>query len=72
MRRNTMQLNDYEAHCLQNGTNFTAVRGNGASRTRQDFDTLEAVQEYAKQFNDKRTMVYAVTQFGNSAHICNL
>jgi len=66
-----MTLNEYEKQCLEAGTIFTAVRIISGKRSRKDFDTIEAAQEYAAQFDGKRTMIYAVTKFGNSAHICN-
>lgn len=66
-----MTLNSHEAFCLQTATHFSAVRGVGAKRTRQDFTSLEDAQAYAATFGDKRTMVYAINDMGNNAHIGN-
>ena len=67
-----MDLTNYEQFCLTNGVNFTAVRGFGAKRQRKDFSTFEEAKEYGETFNDKRTMIYAVTDMGQSAHIVNV
>lgn len=65
-------MNQYEIDCLSNAEKFAAVRGSKpASRTRQEFDTLEDAQAYASGFGDRRTMIYAITEMGNNAHICN-
>ena len=64
----------WEQHCLENAKYFTAVRGNKPSlRIKKTFDTLEQATEYAKANfgGDKRTMIYAVTDNGSHAHICN-
>jgi len=66
-----MTLNAHEAFCLNTATSFSAVRGRGANRTREDFKSLEAAQAYATTFGDKRTMVYAVNDMGNNAHVGN-
>lgn len=67
-----MQLNAHEQKCFENATGFTAVRGIGAKRTRRDFELFADVEAYANQFGDKRTMVYAITEIGHNAHICNI
>tara|TARA_B100000530_G_C15885801_1_gene459341 strand:- start:320 stop:523 length:204 start_codon:yes stop_codon:yes gene_type:complete len=66
-----MQLNDYEQQCFDNAVSFTAVRGLGRNRVRKDFTTFDDALEYANTHNDKRTMVYAVTVDGMTAHVCN-
>lgn len=67
-----MTLNSHEQKCLENATSFTAVRGMGAKRTRKDFSTFEDAVEYGNQYGDRRTMIYAITKMGSSAHICNI
>ena len=66
-----MKLNEYETKCLDNAETFTAVRGFGARRTREDFASLADAEKYAAGFGDGRTMLYAVTRDGMSAHIAN-
>ena len=66
-----MTLNSHEAFCLKTATHFSAVRGVGVKRTRQDFTSLEDAKTYAATFGDKRTMVYAINGMGNNAHIGN-
>ena len=66
-----MQLNTHEAFCLATATSFSAVRGRGAQRTRKNFASLQDAQAYAATFGDKRTMVYAVNDMGNNAHVGN-
>ena len=63
---------DYEKKIYDERTHFVAVRGKGQNRTRCDFYTLEGCQEYAKGWDDKRTMIYAVNGMGSAAHIINL
>lgn len=67
-----MNLNAYEQNCFDNATSFTAVRGLGSNRTRKDFNSFDDAKSYAQTYNDKRTMVYAVTADGLNAHICNI
>jgi hypothetical protein len=67
----TNKLNDYEAKCLRDAVSFTAVRGRGASRIRADFATYNEALRHAATFGDGRTMVYAVTDAGMTAHITN-
>jgi hypothetical protein len=65
-------MNQYEIDCLNNADFFVAVRGSkSSSRIRQEFSTIECAKEFATKFGDHRTMIYAVTKFGNFAHICN-
>jgi hypothetical protein len=62
----------YEQHVLSQAAHFTAVRGrNPRERTRVQFATIEAAKAYAAGFGDGRTMIYAVTDGGRDAHICN-
>jgi hypothetical protein len=64
--------NPHELFCLSNAAYFTAVRGHRpATRTRIEFPTLDAAKEYGAGFGDRRTMIYAVTEQGNAAHITN-
>jgi hypothetical protein len=68
---NNMTLNTHEQFCFDTAVKFTAVRGMGAKRTRKDFTTFDDAKEYAATFGDKRTMIYAVNDLGNNAHITN-
>ena len=63
--------NPHEEYCFNTATLFSAVRGRGKKRTRQEFLTFKEALKYAEQFNDKKTMVYAINELGNNAHICN-
>lgn len=66
-----MQLTTHEAFCLATATSFSAVRGRGFKRTRQNFSSFDDAKAYAETFGDKRTMIYAVNDMGNNAHIGN-
>ena len=62
----------YEEKCLKAAVKFSAVRGAKISnRIRQEFATLPEAQAYGATFGDKKTMIYAITEQGNNAHICN-
>jgi hypothetical protein len=63
--------NPHETFCLDNASSFTAVRGLGRKRIRTDHPTKDAAMTEAKKYGDGRTMIYAITDLGNSAHICN-
>lgn len=63
--------NPHEEYCFNTATSFSAVRGIARTRTRQDFLTFDDALKYAEQFNDKKTMIYAINDLGNNAHICN-
>jgi hypothetical protein len=66
------ELTGHEAFCLSNADHFVACRGRSAAgRTRATFPTLAEAETYAAAFGDRRTMVYAVTAEGRSAHIKN-
>ena len=65
-------LTSHEQFCLDTADYFTAIRGRTpASRTRKEFATIDEAAEYAAGFGDGKTMIYAITETGNSAHICN-
>ena len=61
----------HEKFCFETATSFTAVRGRGFNRTRKTFSTFDGALEYAATIGDARTMLYAINDMGNSAHICN-
>jgi hypothetical protein len=61
----------HEIFCLDNAASFTAVRGLGARRVRTEHATLESALAEAARHGDGRTMIYAITAAGNSAHIRN-
>ena len=65
-------LTTFEAFCLTNAAHFVAARGRTPStRTRQQFATVPEAQAFAAAIGDGRTMIYAVTSLGHSAHIMN-
>ncbi len=65
-------MTSHEAHCLQNAVSFSAVRGASPfNRTRKDFLTLAEAIKHGANFGDNRTMIYAITDTGSSAHITN-
>lgn len=62
----------HEAECLAKADHFVAVRGRTPKeRTRKECATMADAEGYAKGFGDGRTMIYAVTAAGRSAHIAN-
>ena len=63
--------NPHETFCLENAVSFTAVRGFGRKRVRTDHATRAEAEAEAARYGDGRTMIYAITAAGNSAHICN-
>ena len=67
----TKQPTAHELNCLADAASFTAVRGRGAQRTRTEFASFDDAKAYAADFDDGRTMIYAVTFSGSSAHIMN-
>ena len=72
MRTAMQPLTPHEAFCLTNAAHFVAARGRTpATRTRQQFATLPEAQAYGATIGDGRTMIYAVTTLGHSAHITN-
>ncbi len=65
-------LTNHEEFCLKNATHFVAARGRTpATRTREHFATLPEAQAFGAAIGDGRTMIYAVTILGLSAHITN-
>jgi len=67
-----MKQNPHEIFCLENAVSFTAVRGFGRNRVRTDHTSRAEAEAEAALYADGRTMIYAITAAGNSAHICNL
>jgi len=65
-------LTTHEEFCLKNAAHFVAARGRTPrDRTRQQFATLPEAQAFGAAIGDGRTMIYAVTILGHSAHIIN-
>ena len=65
-------MTGHEASCLAAADHFVAVRGRTpGDRSRETFATLAAAEAFAATFGDRRTMIYAVTVEGRSAHITN-
>lgn len=65
-------LANHEEFCLKNATHFVAARGRTpATRTREQFAPLPEAQAIGAAIGDGRTMIYAVTDLGHSAHITN-
>jgi len=68
----TSALTSHEAFCLAKADHFVACRGRTPlDRSRETFATLALAEAFAATFGDRRTMVYAVTAEGRSAHIKN-
>ena len=65
------ELTSHEEAILAAAVKFTAVRGHGRSRTREEFPTLDAARAAAARHGDGRTMIYAISEAGGSAHIEN-
>lgn len=66
------QPTSHEAFCLAHADHFVAVRGSKpATRIRARFDRIDQAEAFAATFGDRRTMIYAVTAEGRSAHIKN-
>ena len=65
-------LTSHEEFCLKNAAHFVAACGRTPrDRTRRQFRTLPEAQAYGAGIGDGRTMIYAVTALGHSAHITN-
>jgi hypothetical protein len=65
-------MTGFEANCLAAADHFIACRGSKpATRIREAFATLALAEAFAATFGDRRTMIYAVTAEGRSAHIKN-
>ena len=61
----------HEQSCLEHADHFTAVRGRGAGRSVERCDNLWMAEDIARGHGDGRTMIYAITPEGHSAHIKN-
>jgi hypothetical protein len=65
-------IDEFDQHCFDNAAYFTAVRGRSPfDRIKKQFSSYEEAKTFAAQFNDGRTMIYAVTAKGRFGHICN-
>jgi len=65
-------MTPHEEFCFNTAIYFTAVRGRTPSqRIKKQFKSLEDAKAFAAEFGDCRTMIYAVNELGNNAHICN-
>ena len=65
-------LTTHEEFCQKYAAHFVAARARTpAIRTCQQFATLPEAQAYGASIGDARTMIYAVTTLGHSAHITN-
>lgn len=63
----------HEKDCFINAEYFTAIRGSSPfNRKRLEFTTYDEAMAYGAALNDGRTMLYAVTPLGLSAHISNI
>lgn len=74
MTRKTATAEAIEHHsrsAAENAAYFTAVRGMGARRTRVDCSSITEAEEVAASHGDGRTMIYAVSHDGGSAHLKN-
>jgi len=72
MKTATKPLTNHEEFCLKNAAHFVAARGRTpATRTREQFATLPEAPAYGTAPRHRRTMIYAVTPLGHSAHITN-
>ena len=61
-----------EVFCHAQADHFIACRGSKpATRIRARFDRMDQAEAFAATFGDRRTMIYAVTASGLSAHIKN-
>lgn len=65
-------MTGHEANCLSQADHFVAVRGRRPrDRSRATFASLADAEAFAATFGGRRTMIYAVTAEGRSAHIKN-
>lgn len=72
MPAKTHAITGHEANCLTAADHFIACRGlKPATRIRARFDRIDQAESFAATFGDSRTMIYAVTAEGRSAHIKN-
>ena len=70
MPAKTAQMTGFEANSLAAADHFIACRGSKPA-TRARFDRIDQAEAFAATFGDSRTMIYAVTTEGCSAHIKN-
>jgi len=63
--------NGHEEFCFNTAIKFTAVRRTQGQAVNKEFPTIDEAKEFASTFNDGRTMIYAVNDLGNNAHITN-
>ena len=67
-----MTMNAYEETCFKNAVKFVAVRGSKPStRIKHEFEEFGDALKFGASFGVRRTMIYAITEMGNIAHICN-
>jgi hypothetical protein len=65
-------MTGFEANCLAAIDHFIACRGSKpATRIRARIDRMDQAEAFAGSFGDRRTMIYAVTAEGRSAHTKN-
>jgi len=64
-------MNTHEEFCFKTAIMFVAIRRIQGTKTRAEFTTIDEAKEYGGTFNDGRTMIYAVNNLGNNAHITN-
>jgi hypothetical protein len=63
-------ITGHEANCLADADHFIACCGSKpATRIRARVDRIDQAEAFAATFGDSRTMIYAVTTEGRSAHI---
>ena len=63
-------MTPHEKFCYEPATHFSAISGRTPSqRTRKEFGSIAEAVAYGGAFGDCRTMIYAVNELGNSAHI---
>ncbi len=72
MPAKTTLMTGFEASCLVAADHFIACRGSKpTTRIRARFYRIDQAEAFAATFGDSRTMIYAVTDEGGSAHIKN-
>ena len=72
MPAKTHAITGHEAKCLAAAGHFIACRGSKpAARVHARFDRIDQAEAFAATFGDSRTMIYAITAEGRSAHIKN-
>jgi len=72
MPAKTHAITGHEAKYLADADHFIDCRGSKpATRIRARFDRIDQAEAFAATFGDSRTMIYAVSAEGCSAHIKN-